>query len=222
MKVCFINGSPRGKSSGSQFLIGEISSMIKKEEIKVDNICIVDCLKNRDLEEVFCELLDYDSLVFTFPLYVDSIPSSMLDFMTQFETFVHHQNNVLVKRPKVYAVVNCGFIEGEQNKHALKIMEHFSDKIEFSWQMGVGIGAGEFLARTPDLPLENKVKRNILKAFNVLVQHIKDEELDVSSNILESPKIPRFIFIFMGSRGWVQWAKKNSLKKKQLMARPYK
>lgn len=220
-KVCFINGSPRGKSSGSQYLIGEISSMIKKDNIKVESICIIDCLKNRDIERVFHDLLSYDSLVFTFPLYVDSIPSNMLDFLVQFEAYVNQQNEGQTKVPNVYAVVNCGFIEGDQNKNAIKIMEHFSDKIGFSWRFGIGVGAGEFLSRTQDLPMESKVKRNIFQAFTRLVQDIEKEGIEATNNILESPKIPRFLFIFMGSKGWVGMAKSNNLKKKQLMAKPY-
>lgn len=224
-EVCFINGSPRGKNSGSQYFIGEISKLLNIEKMKIEHLCIVDCLKNNNVEEVFEKIYKANSIIFVFPLYIDSIPSSMLDFLAQFGEFIQKSSrmNMLdkTKVPRIYAVVNSGFIEGEQNKHALKIMEHFCDRIGFDWRFGLGIGAGEFMKESRDISIESKMKKTIYEAFLILKNDIENSRMVYKDNILANPRMPKFLFMFFGNRHWVRIAKRKKVKKNELYAKPY-
>lgn len=224
-KICFINGSPKKSVSCSGTLINEISKMLDSSKVQTEAVSIVNCLKSDGLEKTFAKLLQMDVLVFVFPLYIDSIPSSMLDFLDQFNVFVDSQTErkaVKTLGPKVYAIMNCGFIEGMHNRTALKIMEHFSNALGFNWRFGMGIGAGEFMRATfTVIPLQSKLKRTVYQALCKLKDDIEGEEAIYEKNLLVNPAMSKLVFIVVGYWNWITMAKKAGLKRRALYNRPY-
>lgn len=222
-KVCFVNGSPRGENSASQYLISEMGRQLDKNKAEVEEVCIVTALKNGNRKEEFEKLLAVDSIVFVFPLYVDSIPSSMLDFLDQLADYRKNEKQELTggrKAPDVYAVINCGFVEGHQNVNAMQIMQHFSTALRLNWRFGVGIGAGEFMRESQEIPMESKVKRKVYEAIIQLIQDIERSEVVLKKNIFTNPQISKSLFMLAGSWHWRRMAGKNKLKRKMLYARP--
>ncbi len=59
----------------------------------------------------------------------------------------------------MYAIVNCGFNEGEHNHLAIQMIEHWCKKINFTWIQGIGIGAGEMFGSLESVPLGKGQKR---------------------------------------------------------------
>ncbi|NLM44942.1 MAG: NAD(P)H-dependent oxidoreductase, partial [Clostridiales bacterium] len=139
MKIAFINGSPKTKDSASASLLQELKSLLEQ-----DGITSSDYNFNKpmlSIEEME-QMKEHNILVFAFPLYVDGIPSHLLNCLTQLETFLA---SVKEKDIKVYSMVNCGFYEGHQTKLAMEMMENWCSKAELKWGQGVGIGAGGML-----------------------------------------------------------------------------
>jgi hypothetical protein len=224
-KVYFVNGSPRGKESVSQYFIGEIMKLINKEKVNIDEIALKACFNKGNLEEYFEKLAAGDILVWIFPLYVDSIPSNMLDFLEQFEEYIRKNmsSNIMQKSqfPQVYALINCGFIEGEQCKIAARIMANFCDKVGFKWKFAIGIGAGEFMRGSKDMPIDSKMKKSIYDSLCILKNHIEEENFSCRNSLFTSPKMPKKVFTFMADKGWIKMAKKNGVSKKKLYEKPY-
>jgi hypothetical protein len=52
-KVCFVNGSPRGKNSASKRLIDKVVEMLDKQATQVHEICVMESLKHNTTEG-FC------------------------------------------------------------------------------------------------------------------------------------------------------------------------
>jgi multimeric flavodoxin WrbA len=224
-QVCLINGSPRGENSCSRYLIDVIRQLLEDNGIRSEIINIVNCQKNYSLlNENLAMIHQSDCLIFVFPLYIDAIPSHMLDFLDQLDQF--HRSQPAQRRqqpfgPRVYAIVNNGFIEGSQNKNALNVMRHFANAFGYYWRFGIGIGGGEFLRKTQKtIPLHSKLKRQVYQGLCQLAQDIKTEEIACANNIFVNPSMPKALFMLVGTHGWVSQAKRNHLRKKDIFARP--
>ena len=69
---------------------------------------------------------------------------------------------------RVYAISNCGFYEGEQNKTALKIIENWCHKCDLIFAQGLGIGAGPVANEFTNVELGHAIKKDIGLAINFM------------------------------------------------------
>lgn len=135
MKTVFINGSPKKKLSVSSYLLGIVRLLVRGEVIKEQ-------IRNRsDYGRVLENIKDADAVVFALPLYVDGVPSHMLAFLKEMESFCR-MNDIHLK---VYVLSNGGFIEGCQNRPLMQVMENFCKRSNIDWCGGIGIGGGVML-----------------------------------------------------------------------------
>ena len=214
ISLCFINGSPRKERSGSSYLLSELvnllDSNINTKEYYIDNL-----MKDKTLLE---EVISYDKIIFASPLYVDCFPSNMLEFMTIFEDFIKNKNNSKID---MYCLVNCGFLEGTQNRTAINIMKNYCMRLNFHWRFGLGIGGGEFMSGSRNMPLNSRIKKPVYNAFLALKKDIENTSNTPIDNILVNPKMPKFIYKLAGNISWKSMAKKNNLKVKDLYKQIY-
>ena len=212
--LCFINGSPRKERSGSSYLLNELSKLLDNN-INAKEYYISNLIKDTTLLE---EIISYDKIIFASPLYVDCFPSTMLEFMAIFEDFIKDIRNLKID---MYCVVNCGFPEGDQNKTAINIMKNYCTRLNLNWRFGVGIGGGEFIAGSKDMPLNSYMKKPVYKAFLSLKDDIENNSSANTDNIIVNPNMPKFIYKLAGHIGWKSMAKKNNLKTKDLYKQIY-
>ena len=130
-----INCSPKRRMSASGFL-ARCAALLIGGEKKVFRL-----RTPSDHQLILQALLTAEKVVFVTPLYVDSLPSHVLEFMQKLEG--HCRENQL--RLKVYAIANNGFIEGRQNEPLMQVLENFSARSGLTWCGGVGIGGGVML-----------------------------------------------------------------------------
>lgn len=212
--LCFINGSPRKERSGSSYLISELVKLLDNN-VKTNEYFISDLIKNKSLLE---EVISYDKILFASPLYADCFPSTMLEFMAEFETFIKGKD---IKKIDIYCIVNCGFLEGTQNRIALDIVKNYCIKLNFNWRLGIGIGGGEFMVGSKSMPLNSRMKKNVYNAFLVLKEDIENTSNTQINDILVNASMPKFIFKLAANLGWKSMGKKNNLKPKDLYTRIY-
>lgn len=137
MRLLFINASPKRRFSTSKYFIDLLKIQMtgcKTKEIKLTGKKVYD--------EIFDCFKVIDVLVIALPVYVDGVPSNVLEFLTEAEKFCKEENCSF----KVYVVSNCGFYEGIQCKNELAIMRSFCASAGLEWGAGLGIGAGEMLS----------------------------------------------------------------------------
>lgn len=211
MKIALINGSPKTKDSASECILHELKTFLQTDVNKIsEHYFRKPQVAAKEMEEI----IQNDILVFAFPLYVDGIPSHLLSCLVQLET---HFSSIKEKEIKIYALVNCGFYEGEQNELAMEIMENWCEKAGLKWGQGVGIGAGGMLAALKNVPIGKGPKKNLGKAFKKLSGNI----LKASSeeNIYTTANFPRILYKLAAEMGWRQSVKANGLKRKDLFLR---
>ena len=132
MKTVFINGSPKKRFSVSSYF-GKLQSIFIRGE-KV----FLRLRTKSDHKKIFEQITDADSVIFLLPLYVDCVPSHILSFLREMESFCKEYKIEL----KIYAIANNGFIEGKQNAPLFRVMENFCTRSDLPWCGGIGIGGG--------------------------------------------------------------------------------
>ncbi len=193
-----INGSPRNNKSNSKYFLSFI-------EQKLDNYNLFYINKDK-----FCTILDSintsDTIVFSFPLYVDSEPSSLLSFMDYII-----DNNIDISNKKVYAVVNCGFLEGEQNITAIEIIKRWCYKTNTIYSGSILIGAGEIVGKKKyQLITKKALKKLNIFAENVLNQKEFDDILTTMSFM--NPRL----YCTLANISWAKNGRKNGLSNDEL------
>lgn len=135
--ILILNGSPKKKSSTSGFL-GKVMGFF----LAGCNVRYASLRLPGGYSAILKQLEDIDVLILAVPLYVDGMPSHVLDFMQQAERFcVEHGC-----RFSLYVISNNGFIEGTHNKVHLNMYECWCRRAHITWGGGIGIGGGEMLS----------------------------------------------------------------------------
>lgn len=193
-KVMVINASPRETKSNS-----------KKYAALFAKYCRFDTeyypMTKTNYLELCRKIEQFSDVLFVFPLYVDSLPVLLLNFLKTLE------ENAPSKKPVVSVLINCGFIEPEQNDVAIKIMQLFCRKNGYPFGSVLKIGSGEAILTTP---LRIFVKTKI-KKFAVSITTAKYKTLQVTMPISKK------MFLKASSTYWENYGKKNGITKAQMM-----
>ena len=208
MKISVINGSPKFKENISGLLIKEIILELGEEDKNIEVFHLNRKNVNKEeMERIRCS----DAIIFAFPLYVDSLPALVLEFLVEMEK---NQNKITDGIPTVYCVINNGFFEGRQNHIAIKQMKYWCRKMNFIWGQGIVVGAGEMLPALSKVPLGKGSKKNLGEAVRRLSFNVKNLKTD--EDILFSPNYFRFLWKFQADLFWIMKARNNGVKIKEL------
>ncbi len=208
IKAALINCSPKFKDSASDCLLEEVKKYLK--DIEISKVELHTPEIKASAEEV---LLNSDVLVFSLPLYVDGIPSHLLHALTRLEQLFRDKNRTV----RVYAIVNSGFYEAQQNRLALQIMKNWCVKSGLLWGQGVAVGAGGMILSIRSIPPEAGPKKKLTMALQKLSANISN--CKESQDIYTVPGFPRFLYKLSADFGWGQAIKANGLKPKDLNRR---
>jgi len=209
LKIALINGSPKVKSSASGFILDELKSYLDGHTITEFALHASHSITPIELKS----LATQDILVFSFPLYVDGIPSHLLRNLTKMGAYI--DSNPL--ESMVYAIANAGFYEGKQNKNALDMMRRWCEMSDMKWGQGVGIGGGGMLMGLNNIPSGQGPRKNPSLALRTLAKNATEKKS--AENLFVSPNFPRFLYKFMAEVGWRLQIRQNGLKMRELFKR---
>ena len=192
-KVMIINASPRAPKSNSKQYANLFAKYCRLDteyyEVKKSN------------HLTLCQMIEnYSDIVFVFPLYVDSVPVTLLNFLKAME------DNALLKKPTISVVINCGFIEPYQNDIAVKMLQLFARKNGYPYGSTFKIGSGEAILSTPfRIFLKERVKR-----FAVSIERQRYNDFQVTMPISKK------MFIKASTGYWENYGKKNGISKEKM------
>lgn len=189
MTVTAINGSPKGEVSNSM----EIISMLKAGTAgpgSPDWQAVSSIREWRKPGDGVAALLEADTIVVVFPLYVDGLPASLMALLERFgaaldEEASHALSGLkdrsltggntaagLVRKRRLYGAANCGFYEGVQTAIALEILSNFAAAHGLEWSGGIGIGTGEMIGHMKNVPPRAGIRKPVVEAVNALAAAI--------------------------------------------------
>lgn len=134
MRALILNGSPK-KNGGTSKFLGRVTGLLMTG-FDVESASL---RAKSEYPKILETLKNIDVLIIAAPLYVDGVPSHVLEFLQQAEEFCVRNGCHF----SVYAISNNGFIEGAHNKSHLKMYECWCRRAGTTWCGGVGIGGGE-------------------------------------------------------------------------------
>lgn len=192
-KIIILNGSPRAPKSNSK-IYSQIFMKKTEEQNEYFNIS-----KKNHLE--LCEKLDnFSDILFVFPLYADGVPVTLLNFLKTLE------NNPPKNKPVVSIMINCGFMEPEQNNVAVRIMEMFCKRNGYKLGSVLKIASGEAILSTPfKIMVSSKIKK-----FAASVSKKSYTQLQVTMPISKK------MFLSASTKYWENYGKKNGITKEEM------
>ena len=144
MQLTFINGSPRGKKSNTDRLMGHF---IKGFLETAGNTCEIEHLtKHRQdiktLTEIFAAA---QNVIIGFPLYVDAMPGSVKEFLEALAPLAGKKDN-----PALGFVIQCGFPETSHNRYVARYCEKFAQRMNCRYLGSILKGGCEGLDVQPN------------------------------------------------------------------------
>lgn len=182
MKTLIINGSPKTKNSNSEILVNKLNHYLNTDTIHIN-------IKN--YKEDFTDIINnYETIIFVFPLYVDGIPSHLLESLT----------NLKISNKNVYTIVNCGFPEGEHTKQGLDIIKKYCIHNDLNYKGGLGIGGCGGLNGMN----KNKLLKFTSKNINKYIKELSNSILNNKKfeNVLTKINIPNNIYKYVANLSW--------------------
>ena len=161
-----------------------------------------------------------DLIVLAFPLYVDSLHSQVIKTL---ELIAEHEKGKLnLGKKKFVAIANSGFPEANHNIIALAVCRIFAKQVGFTWLGGLAMGGGGMISGRPLDELGGMV-RNQKKALEIVAEALSLGEAIPESAVVLISKIgiPKWLYTWMGNRGWKQEAKQH-IATKELYNKPFK
>ena len=205
MSTLMLCGSPHNEGGNSTYFLNALKEKLN-DKGEIHNI-----MQSSEISEAaFLEAIkNGENIVFSFPLYADSLPAYFLAFLKRLNTSV----GSIVSQSRVYVIVNNGFYDDVQNNIAIKIIWKWCDKCGLLKGRALAIGAGGMVHAAP------LGKGPLAKVDSALKQLAEDIENNRSADtIFVKPAIPRFLFTFMGNLSFTAEGKKNGLSKADIKA----
>ena len=187
-KILILNGSPRAPRSNSK-QYAALFAAVCPAETETCNI------SKHNHMELCRKLEDCTDLLLVFPLYADSIPVTLLNFLKTLE------ENPPQHKPTVSVLINCGFLEPAQNDVAIRILRCFCRQCGYPFGSCLKIGSGEAILATPFRVL---VRRRLRQLANAIVS-ARPRQLQVTM------PLPKRLFLRASTAYWTAYGKRSGI-----------
>lgn len=218
MNVLVVNGSPKGSRGATHALAALLGERLQAHGARVEERFVLQSLKSEAATAGLLEAIDAaDTVVLAFPLYVDSLPASLMRLL---ELVGERRAGREVGAQRLVALVQCGFPEAEHCVVAARICRLFSACIGMRWagelRMGMG-GAvdGNGLSGLPGAA-------DILRGLDLAAEALASGGVipPQAEELVARPLAPRWLYLVLGNLRWRLLARKNGANK-PLGHRPY-
>ena len=202
MSVLMICGSPHDKGGNSTYLLERL-----KEKLGGGEIC--NALKSPQISEnMFADAVARgENIVFSFPLYADSLPAYFLGFLKRLE----QPTKEITSDSRVYVIVNNGFYDDFQNRIAIEIMWKWCEKCGLKKGRALAVGAGGMVHAAP---FGKGPMAKVAAEIKALADDIQNSRS--GDTVFIHPSFPRFMYTIAGNMSFVAEGRKNGLSKSDM------
>ena len=206
MRITIMNASPKMENSSSHQLIERLVPFLNGQEY---GILEVNPEMNEKLALTAASVSD--AWIIVAPIYVGSLPSSMLAYMDLLEAKVRK------KGIKVGAVLQSGFYETENTSPAMELIRHWCETNGYVFAAGMGIGGGAALQNMQKILTGKWFLKPFQKAYPAFVQALKEESGEIQ---VFSIGMPKWLYLWFAERKWKKAILAQGLERKDLAYQP--
>lgn len=192
-KILILNGSPRAPKSNSK-RYAEIFTRYASSEVAYFNIT------RRNHQELCAAVEGCTDLLLVFPLYADALPVGLLDFLKTLEA------NPPKRKPVISVLINCGFLEYQQNMVALRILSLFCKRNRYRLGAQLMLGSGEAILDTP-------FRFIAVRAIHKLALSV---EQGTYRTFCATMPLPKRLFMWAAEKYWTKYGKRYGTTKEQM------
>lgn len=191
--VMIVNASPRAPQSNSKRYAALFARCCPAESAYYT--------LRRDNHALLCHAMEeFSDLLLVFPLYADGIPSTLLALLKSLEVAAPQH------RPRVSVLVNCGFLEPEQNDVAVDMVRLFCKQNGWPFGSVLKIGSGEAILDTPfRLLLRGRMKK--------LAASLVSQRYGVWQVTMP---LSKRMFLRASTRYWTAYGRRNGITPEQM------
>ncbi|MFX1520593.1 MAG: hypothetical protein ACFFCD_11815 [Promethearchaeota archaeon] len=214
-------GSPKGFKSTSNSLGTYLLDRLNERDFATEKLHIHRLIKSdKGKEDLLLAVNASDIIILAFPLYIDSLPASVIKAMEFIATRRRTMTNL--KKPKFIAISNNGFPEASQNDVALDICRIFAKESDFEWVGGLACGGGGSIDGRPLEDIGGMV-RNVKKALELTAAAIADRSSvpKEAVDLMAKPLVPSWLYRWFANYGWKRQAKKHGVRNR-INDQPYR
>jgi multimeric flavodoxin WrbA len=208
--ILLLIGSAKKEQSNSESLGTYLVEKLQQKGFEAETLFVHRAVKDADK---FIEAVDKaDLIILASPLYVDSLPYSVIKGMEQIAEY--RKNQASDKKQSFAAIINCGFPEAHQNNTAIAICRRFAKEAGFNWAGGLRLGGGEAIGGKPLAGLGFMV-RNVMKSLDIVAQDIADGKpiSEKAVQLMAKPLMPRWLYCLIGDIMTKKHAKEHGVHK---------
>lgn len=208
-KVALICASPKSKltESASSTLLTMLEAHLPSQKVVRLNWS-----QNSIPEADLHQIAECQVLVFSFPLYVDCLPSHVLRCLIQLGDFLQKNKEI----PYICGIVNNGFFDAKQNKPALAVIQNWSRRIGAHFVGGLAVGGGGMAVGV----YQKSGPHGPLQIIDAHIQRLAEQIVNPSKEdgSIETvhPSIPEFLYKLAAQTGWRISIKRNGLRLRDL------
>ena len=192
-KMMIVNASPRAPKSNSK---SYANLFLEYHYFETEYFN----LSKNNHQELCDKMNEFSNVLLVFPLYADSIPVTLLHFLKALESSPPD------KKPTISVIINCGFIEAEQNDVAIQIIKVFCKQNGYPFGSVLKIGSGEAILTTPfRFLVKLKMKR--------FASSIKEKNYRTLQTTMP---LPKKLYLKATTDYWVHYGEKNGISKEQM------
>ncbi|MGO5029397.1 hypothetical protein [Candidatus Agathobaculum pullicola] len=192
-QVMLINASPRAPKSNSK----QYAEMFAK-------VCPIEtsyfAVTRNNHRELCQSMEDFSDVLLVFPLYADGLPVTLMNFLKTLE------QNAPRWKPRVSVLINCGFMEPEQNDIAVRMIRLFCKQNGYPFGSVLKIGSGEAILSTPFRILVRSKMKKLAAAIAAEKAQTWKVTMPISKNM----------FLRASTSYWTNYGKRNGITKEQM------
>ena len=171
-RILLLIGSPKPDRSTSLSIAEYIGSKLEENGAEAVIEKVVDHIGKEDgYEDIFKLFNGHDQVVLISPLYVDSLPWTMIRTME--EIFFRKERSKGGKG--LSSIINCGFPEASQNETATSICEMFARRMGMRWMGGLMLGGGGAISGKT-LESRGFMVRNVRRSLDIVAGNLSKGE----------------------------------------------
>lgn len=218
-------GSPKPGESTSQSLGAYLCDELEKRGVTTETLHVAKAVRtDESIAELSAAVAAADLVVFSFPLYVDSLPAPAVRALELIaaERMRAADGGTAVPDGKAFvAICQSGFPEATHNEVAVEICRHFARDAGFEWAGGLILPAGGMVGGRPLAELKGMM-RSAVAALDLSAEALATGRPvpDEAVRLMARLPIPARAYRFLANRGWHSQFKKQG-EGESLKARPF-